>query len=199
MLKEAKREALSTESVYDFRDFLGKKVLIMGDVRAGKTKLLIRLLEEAIELNLTKDITVIDLAPKIVEVEGKKIGGKLSDFIDVTSKIRYLTTKVVPPRITAKSGEELLNLVNLNKIRIERLLEEFLENPTSILFVNDISIYLQSGEIESITSTIKATETFIANGYYGKTLEYDFSTGVSERERRLMEELTKKMDITIKL
>lgn len=187
------------ESAYHFRDFIGRKVLIIGDVGVGKTGFLIKLLKEAVELGLAKDVSVIDLAPKVVEVKGRKIGGKISDFVDNLPNIRYLTVEVVPPRITARTGEELLRLINLNKRRIDRILKSYLDDPTPIVFVNDISIYLQSGKIALMTSLIKAAETFIADGYYGKSLEHDLSTGVSRREKELMEELAKRMDFTIRL
>jgi len=185
---------------YAFKDIVGKKVLITGDVGVGKTKLTIALLEEAIALGLSAKITIIDMAPTTVYIEGRKIGGKLVEFSEKLRAIRYLTPqRVETPRLSAKSTRELLHLVNLNEKRIRPLLKEFVETPTSILFVNDISIYLQSGFDEPILSVMRSSETFVANGYFGSTLHSDFETDVSSTERRLMKKLADTVDIVINL
>ena len=185
---------------YGFNDVVGKKVLISGDVGVGKTKLTIALLEEAVALGLSDKITIIDMAPATVYIEGRKIGGKLVEFSEKLSDVRYLTPlRVETPRLSAKSMRELLNLVDLNEKRIKPILKEFVETPTSILFVNDISIYFQSGFVESILSVMRSSETFVANGYYGSTLQSDFETDVSKTERRLMKKLADTVDVVINL
>lgn len=185
---------------HSFKDLQGKKVLITGEVRTGKTRLTLELLDEAIELGLSKGITVIDMAPATVVVGGKKFGGKLLEFSDVFRDVRYLTPqKVEAPRLSAKSAEELLHLVHLNEKQIRFALEEYEAEPTPILFVNDVSIYLQSGFDEPVSSAMRAAETFIANGYYGRVLESAFGTHVSDTERRLMEKLVRSVDVVIKL
>jgi hypothetical protein len=185
---------------YAFKDFVGKNVLITGDVGVGKTKLTITLLEEAVALGLSDKITIIDMAPATVFIEGRKIGGKLVENFEKLRILRYLTPqRVETPRLSAKSTRELLHLVDLNEKRIRPLLKEFVATPTSILFVNDISIYLQSGFDESILSVMRSSETFVANGYYGSTLKSDFETDVSATERRLMKKLANTVDIVINL
>jgi len=183
-----------------FLDFLGKRALIYGDVGAGKTRLTVRLLEEAVRLGYAHEITVIDMAPKNTIVRGIRVGGRLSEATDVTKGLRYLVPRrVETPRLAARNGEELLDLVEKNRQRIGRLLKRYLEEPTSILFVNDISIYLQSGDFDTLAATIKKASTLVANGYYGKTLSSDYSTGVSSLERRLMDKLVAMMDVKIRL
>jgi hypothetical protein len=68
-----------------------------------------------------------------------------------------------------------------------------------MLFINDISIFFQSGSSKAVLSTIEASETFIANGYYGKYFAFDHDTGVSKTERDLMDLLASKMDKVIDL
>jgi hypothetical protein len=185
---------------YAFKDVVGKKVLITGDVGVGKTKLTIALLEEAIAFGLSAKITIIDMAPTTVYIEGRKIGGKLVEFSEKLRTTRYLTPqRVETPRLSARSTRELLHLVKLNEKRIRPLLKEFVETPTSILFVNDISIYLQSGSDEPILSVMRSSETFVANGYFGSTLHSDFETDVSSTERRLMKKLANTVDFAINL
>jgi GTPase SAR1 family protein len=185
---------------YSFSALLGKKVLITGDVGAGKTRLTVDLLEEAITLGYGDEITIIDMAPATIHVDGMRVGGKLSEFTDKVTSVRYLAPrKVETPRLSAKSTRELLHLVDLNEKRIRRILNEFVKTATAILFVNDISIYFQSGVDEPIQSALRTSETFIANGYYGTALSSEFETSVSESERRLMTKLADNVDLVISL
>lgn len=187
------------EMRYFFQDFLGRKVLIRGDVGAGKTKLTAKLLREAIALGYSREITVIDMAPEMEIIDGKPIGGRLLES-DRPRDIRYLAPlRVEMPRVKAASAEELRHLIHLNAERIRPLLEAYLKAPTPILFINDVSIYLQSGCLHPLTDVIESAETAIINGYYGEYLAEDLGTGISEVERRLMEYLASSMDIVINL
>lgn len=177
-----------------------KKTLIMGDVRTGKTKLTAELLEEAVNLGFSRMITVIDIAPETEVVEGRRIGGRLSEITTAHKEVRYLAPpRVETPRLKATSAEELLSLVQLNAERIRPLLEEYMTTPTPILFINDISIYLQSGQIDPVLRAAGQAETLVANGYYGEYFSQNHGTGVSKRERDLMDLLASQMDIIIKL
>ena len=188
------------DSEYTFQSLQGKKVLIIGDVGTGKTTLTLKLLEEAIRTGFGNRITVIDMAPAIVEAKGMRVGGKLLGLSDQLKETKYLTPiGVETPRLKAKSAKELLYLVNLNEKQIGPLLKKYIKNPTPILFINDISIYLQSGVDEHISSAIRAAETFIANGYYGEAFKEDFGTGVTNRERRLMRKIIENVDVLIEL
>jgi hypothetical protein len=183
-----------------FRGLLGKRTLIYGDVGTGKTRLTVRLLEEALKLDFTREITVIDMAPKSITARGIRVGGRLSEATDATRRLRYLAPRrVETPRLAARNGEELLDLVEKNRRRIGRLLKNYVEKPTPILFVNDVSIYLQSGDFETLAKAIEEALTFVANGYYGKVLSNDYSTGISALERELMDKLAAMMDLRIRL
>ena len=75
-------------SSVSFRELIGRKVLIIGDIGAGKTHLTKRLLIEAIEQRHGGDITVIEMAPHATKVKGLAVGGVLMDSAPPTS--RYL-------------------------------------------------------------------------------------------------------------
>ncbi|MEM2896598.1 MAG: hypothetical protein QW265_05175 [Candidatus Bathyarchaeia archaeon] len=183
-----------------FKDLYDKRTLIVGELGTGKTRLLIKLLAEAIKLGLKDEITIIDMAPKTIVFGEKKVGGSLSIHSPEVKCLRYLRSKgIKAPRLSSKSAEELILSAQENKVAIDRLLEAFTKNPSSILFINDISIYFHSGSIEPILDILKLVNTFIANGYYGKSLSKDFDTGISKKEMESMESLMEKMDITIKL
>lgn len=185
---------------HTFQSFLGKKVLIIGDVGTGKTRLTVRLLEEAIRLGLSNKITVIDMAPASIEVRGSKIGGRLLEASDKLNNLRYLAPDIVEtPRLSARSASELHYLVSLNEKRIRPIIIKYIEKPTPILFVNDISLYLQSGVDENVLSAMKTAETFIANGYYGEMLRSEFEKEVSKVEKKLMGKLANSVDIVVRL
>jgi len=176
---------------------LGKRTLIMGEVGSGKTWLTGKLLEEAISMGL-KGITVLDMAPEATTLKGIPVGGTLQG---VTNPIvRYLKAKdLKTPRLSARDANELVEYADHNRKIAESLLDDFLLDPTSILFVNDVSIYLQRGEINRLWRAFEATETVVANGYYGERLKVDYGTGLSLREKTLMEELASRMDRVIRL
>jgi hypothetical protein len=186
--------------IRSFRELLGRKTLIAGDVGSGKTKMAVELLNEAVRLGYRLQITVIDMAPGTTVVKGKKVGGKMAELTDATREVRYLAPeRVETPRLSAETPEHLLCLAGLNKSRIDEAIGAYLKKPTKILFVNDISIYFQSGSAEPVLEAAERSETFIANGYYGQYLAQDQGTGVSEVERRLMDHLARHMDEVIRL
>jgi nucleoside-triphosphatase THEP1 len=186
---------------YSFRELVGKKTLIIGDVGSGKTGLTIKLINEAVQLGFSSKITVIDIAPATVAIGGRKIGGRIDEFNRaIVKNIRYLAPlKMEAPRLSAKSAGELLSLIEFNRKQIEPLLYEYLKDPTQILFINEVSMYFQSKNFNLILSAAKLAETFIANGYYGKYFEFNHGTGVSKVERELMDLLAENMDVVIEL
>jgi len=191
---------MSQQPQKSFVDLLGKRVLILGDIRSGKTRLTASLLREAITLGFSTEITVIDMAPKSSLVKGLRVGGRLFEASNRPRGIRYLAPRrVETPRLSSRSAEELLRLVEENRRRIHPLLGKYLSRPTPILFVNDISIYLQSGDFKTLYNVMQAASTFVANGYCGTTLEEDFNTGISTTEHKLVEELAASVDIQIRL
>lgn len=153
---------------------------------------------EALEEGYGAQITVIDMAPEQVFLNDSAIGGKIlkpGEF-----KIRYLDAgDVKTPRLSARSPDELLELAEHNRRTIEGMLNFFIDSPTRILFINDVSLYLQRGSLDLLWSALEKADTAIVNGYYGEKLQDDLGTGVSKRERRLMEKLAAKVDITFML
>ncbi|HIE18972.1 TPA: hypothetical protein EYP75_04520 [Candidatus Bathyarchaeota archaeon] len=181
-----------------FDEFLGKKVLIIGDVGRGKTRLTRRLLIEALKKGYGSRITVIDMAPKQVSFNGLSVGGKILKADE--SKVRYLNCEdVKTPRLSARSPNELRKLAEHNRRILEKLLERFIASPTQILFINDVSLYLQGGNFDLLWSALEKADTAIINGYYGEKLQDDLGTGLSERERRLIKKLAAKIDVLVQL
>jgi GTPase SAR1 family protein len=175
-------------------------MLIIGDVGAGKTKLTMRLLDEAIASGVSEHITIIDMAPTTRFVGSLKVGGQLREFAPHLNTVRYLAPHhVETPRLSAQSLQELQHLVSLNKQRIAPLLYTFLHTPSSILFINDVSIFLQSGSLSLVTQAIHATDTCIVNGYYGQSIQTEIEDSISHIERSLMDRLIEGMHVVITL
>lgn len=186
--------------VYRFRDMLGKRVLIMGDVGTGKTRLTAELLSEAIRLGYAGSTTTIDLAPNINPSSQRTVGLALTAYINDIGEVRYLRPRRVrAPRLEAKTAEEVLRLADENAEAISVAFVEYLKQPTDILFLNDVSLYLHAGGLEKLLALLLKSETCVLNGYYGVSLEVNHDSGISVRERMLMRELARSMDLVIEL
>lgn len=175
----------------NIEEILGRKTLILGVMSSGKTKLTAEILDKLIENTVPKDITVIDMSPTTVP----GIGGRISSYTSNVSKVRYLAPEVVrAPRIEGKNKDEVLNLAEFNRTSIDPLLEEFITKPTSILFINDLSIYLHAGDVSKIIKCLELSNTVVANSYYSEFPIEDKGSGVSEREKKILELLSLKFD-----
>lgn len=177
-------------------EVLGKKLLIWGETGAGKTKLLAEILQELIWQVDPEEITVIDLAPQ----RTGEIGGKLTDYLTIDSRVRYLSPeKVYTPRLVSTSPEHVLRYAELNKKSMKPLLDQFVRKTTSVLMLNDITLYLHLGELQTVLECVRLADTFSATAYHGSTFDKDFGTGISSRERQLTEELAAFMDSIVRI
>jgi hypothetical protein len=184
---------------YVFEDLLSKKVLIEGDVGSGKTHLTRILLIQATELLPSGSITVIDMAPHRRRLDRDYAGGALRKGKWITH-VRYLRSAFIkPPRLDGRTKEEVLDLAKSNAAELRKLLQAFLNKPSDTLFINDLTLYLHSGDAEFLFFVLAKASTFIANAYEGSRLLDDRDSGISSRERHLVSELEKRMDLTIRL
>lgn len=178
------------------KEILGKKVLILGEAGSGKTRLVAQLLKELMSLVNSERISVIDLAPKRIG----EFGGKLIDYVSIGGKVKYYSPKhVYTPRLSGKSPKQILHYAELNSRNMQPLFKEFIKNATEILVVNDITLYLHCGELETVLECVKLAKTFLATAYYGSKLAEDLGTGISLRERQLTDRLAAFMDLIVKI
>ena len=179
-----------------FQRIIGRKALIVGEAGTGKTKLLASFLDYLIERGFLREVTVIDMAPKARE----EIGGTLDSYTISVDKVRYLKPwRIIPPRLTGRDAKEVLSYAKLNHQALKPLVEEYLKEPTKILLINDITIYLHAGDVEDLVKVIKASETFAATAYQGVRLRDDKGSGITEREREGLERLRKHVDEVVEL
>ena len=178
------------------KEILGKKVLVLGEAGSGKTKLAAQLLRELMTLVSPEEITVIDLAPQRVG----EIGGKLTDYVNVNSRVRYLSPEnVYTPRLAGASPKQVLHYAELNRKNMEPLLNRFIRNVTEVLVLNDVTLYLHSGKLETVLECVRLANTFLATAYCGSKLAEDLGTGISSKEKQLTDKLDTSMDLTLKI
>lgn len=177
-------------------EIVGKKVLILGEVGSGKTSLIAKIVQKLMLFVEPKEITVIDMAPEVIG----EIGGRLSEYLSLNSELRYLSPAMVyAPRTMGINNTQVVEYARRNKNAIERLLNEFLEKPTKVLVINDVTLYLHLGRLEKITNCMRLTETFLASAYFGVRLEEDYGAGISDREKEMVRKLAAFMDHVVKL
>jgi len=184
-----------------FNEIVGRRLLITGDVGAGKTAMTARLLSEASSVLDPNDITVIDIAPERREFKGVAVGGRLTDFMTTETGLRVMvpSQRVSAPRIEGRTASDVLRLARLNARSVEQLFKQYSTVPTPVLFMNDVSIYLQAGEPTRLLEVMASAKTVVANSYEGLSLRDDHGSGVCQRELKGLALLKKTMDIVLML
>jgi hypothetical protein len=154
-------------------DYLSRKTLILGDVNTGKTTLTRKVLEALCRRDLGGRIAIVDMAPEVPEKLAKEkglpgVGGKLTP--PEGHDILYLGGYYEPPRLSSKTEEEAVEKARQNQRISEGLFRKLDGQSRDILFVNDVSIYLQAGTTENLTRWLEHAATVVANGYWGERL-----------------------------
>ena len=177
---------MSNQKKIDAKNFLGKWTLILGEVNTGKTTLTGDILNKISPLITPARLAVIDLAPVIppeitTRIESRGIGGRLNR--PELEKALYLTSHIDPPRLSTDTEEAALAVAERNRIKIETMLQIFSKSERDVLFINDVSLYLQAGSAQVLIRCLNGVDTLVANGYFGKRL----GQGVlSQREHQEM-------------
>ncbi|MBB1078250.1 hypothetical protein HUU62_28055 [Rhodoferax sp. 4810] len=160
--------------------YLNRQTMIVGEVNSGKTTLTTSILERFLTAGYARQIAVLDLSPDPV----RGIGGKLS--LGEDTPVLYLTAHIIAPRLMGKDAAHTLRLANENAGKIQALFDEFKRRRRDILFVNDATLYLQSGSLALFVETLSMSSTKIINAYYGNTFA---DSELTQRERRLTDAL----------
>ncbi|MFX0069618.1 MAG: hypothetical protein ACFFAO_00795 [Candidatus Hermodarchaeota archaeon] len=171
----------------DLNEFLGYHTILYGETNTKKTYYtakFVQFLVESKNIN-PSDITILDFAPKLTKIRDLKIGGKIEDFYPQSIKCNNITFEgeIIPPRLNAKNKVELYKFAEINFQKTYEILKKYNESLTNVLIINDISIYLHYGDKKYLLNTIKKSETFFGNSYYGSSIKKNFSTYFSLKER----------------
>lgn len=183
----------------DTAEFLGKRTLIVGDINTGKTTLTRRILDVLCRQGLGPKIVIIDMAPEVPEELIREkgltgIGGRLRP--PAGGDVVYMRVDLIPPRLSSKSDAEAEEKAIQNARKIEVLFWKYHELGRGVLFMNDISLYLQAGRSVQLARWMEGSKTVVANGYFGKELG---SGALSRREKKEMETLQTFFDRVIRL
>jgi len=181
-----------------FDDFIGAHTILYGEANTKKTYYTAKFVQYLTDIKKInpKEISILDFAPKLSNIRGLKIGGKIEDFFPqsiICNNILF-EGEIIPPRLNANNKNELHQYAQMNYEKTFEILEIFNEEPTSILIINDISIYLQLGDKKYILDTIKQASTFFGNTYYGSSIKRNFAKLFSKNEKRSVKFLLKRVE-----
>lgn len=179
----------------NFEKFLGRRVLICGEIGAGKTRLLTDFIKFSVSKGLEGEVTVIDLAPEYGD-----IGKSVESYYPGVRRLRYMRpSRIYPPRLLGRSDNEVLRYAEMNLIETKKLLENCFRNPSRILLINDLTIYLHAGDPDDVLKLLDLCETFVATAYEGEVLEDDKGSGITLRERKGLSKIKEHVDIIVNL
>lgn len=182
----------------DFERLRGLHTLIYGETNTKKTFYTATFIQFLLESKIVspKDISILDFAPPFTKINNLKIGGKIRDYYEGSGKCRNLLFEgdIVPPRLRSTNKSELYQNICDNFKKTSKILQIYTENPTEVLIINDISIYLHKGSRFLLLKAIKKSITFLGNAYYGSSITRDYSTLFNMNEKRLVEYFIKKLD-----
>ncbi|MFX1320243.1 MAG: hypothetical protein ACFFAQ_01235 [Promethearchaeota archaeon] len=179
----------------NFNECIGHSTLLYGETDTKKTlytaKFVKFLLEEK-KIN-PQEISILDFAPKLAVFKNLKIGGRIQDYYNESFKCKnfIFEGEIIPPRLKAKNKSELYKNMCSNYKITSKILNNFKDNPTDFLIINDISIYLHLGSKRYIIETIVGVNTFFGNSYYGTSIKSKFPTLLSINEKKKVNFLIK--------
>ena len=153
---------------------LGKRILVIGDVNTGKTTLCQRWLNELCRQEFGTRIALIDMAPTVSRELALKrgiigAGGELR--APAESGVLDLRAHLEPPRLSSSTESEALEKAERNAQLIEALISR-LEPVRDILFINDVTLFLQARSAASLIEAVgfDRRTTLVVNGYRGERL-----------------------------
>ncbi|MFZ7125550.1 MAG: hypothetical protein ACOWWM_05280 [Desulfobacterales bacterium] len=173
----------------DLTVWLNLRTLILGEVKTGKSRLTSTVVARMAAAGFSEQTILLDLAPRITG----GIGGRIQP---PSPGILYLTTDIVPPRLTGKTEAEVEALAVRNAAAIEPLLDRCLASSRRVLVINDATLYLQAGNPDRLMILLNRPATLIVNAYYGRTLG---GTEFSLRERRRIDAIRPLFDRVVHL
>ena len=182
----------------DLNNLVSKKTLIYGETNTGKTFYTAKFIQYLFEIkNINpKDICILDFAPKLAYFNNLKIGGRIQDYYENSVKCNNINFKgeIIPPRLNAKNKNEMYRIICHNFNKIYEIMEIYNSNPTPVLIINDISLYLHLGSNKYLINTINNSDTFFGNSYYGSSISSKFSKLISIKEKKKAESLIKNVE-----
>jgi len=185
---------------FNFNNCIGYKTLLYGEINTKKTYYTAKFIQFLVETKNFEpnNISILDFAPPLHIIKDMKVGGKVKDYYNGSIKCNnlYFKGEIIPPRLKSRNVKELYNIACDNYKKTYEILYLFKENPTPVLIINDISIYLHIGNRKLLLDSIRKVNTFFGNSYYGSSMKSDFTKFFNLREKRLVENLIKKIEFS---
>ncbi|MFX1296167.1 MAG: hypothetical protein ACFFD2_15120 [Promethearchaeota archaeon] len=181
----------------DFNSSIGYSTLLYGETDTKKTFYTAKFVQYLLDSNFNpQEISILDFAPKLTFLKDLKVGGRIQDYYNesIICKNFIIEEEIIPPRLKARNKSELYNNLCRNYEITSTALKNFNQNPTSILIINDISIYLHLGSKYYILQTLSQVDTFFGNSYYGTSIKSKFSTLLSTNEKKKVDYLVKNIE-----
>jgi hypothetical protein len=182
----------------NFDDLVNHYTLLYGETNTYKTSQTSEFVKFLLESkNISpKEISILDFAPSLMKIKNLKIGGRIQDFYEQSSACKNIIFKgeIIPPRLKSKNKKELYLYARENFEKTSEILNLFNDNPTPILIINDISIYLHIGSIKLLLNAINKSNTFFGNAYFGSSIKRGYATLFSLQERRKVKSLINKVE-----
>jgi len=182
----------------DFNDLIGHHTLLYGETNTKKTFYTSKFIQFLLESeNISpNDISILDFAPLSNTINTLKIGGKVQDFYEKCNSCKNILFKgeIIPPRLNSSNRTELYHIACENFKKTSKILHLYKNNPTPVLIINDISLYLHVGNVKPLLEAIDKSNTFFGNSYYGSSIKRNYATLFSLREKRQIEYLIKKLE-----
>ncbi len=165
------------------------RILIVGESGAGKTRLTHKILLALSAIASGRRITVVDMAP-----DYRGVGRPMPPVPGA----RVLRARLYAPRLMSHGDcDKAWRLARENARVTTSMLQEYLESPTPVLSINDLSIHLHAGDPRLLVEAIEASTVFVGNSYMGERLRDE--CGLWEREARGLEELGRVVDLVWRL
>ncbi len=188
----------------------GRKTLLLGETNTGKTRFTFNFLCHLLEEHSFKptEISVLEFAPTRVQKGHIVIGGTLRDllqestpltpsFMKLINSVHWIQressdpctvtpAKILTPRYSAKSSQDVLNACCVNFSATQKQLFFYIQNPTKVLIINDVGIYLHLGGLPLLKKTLRLSQTCLFNAYLGRNLLDDKGSYISRREEIML-------------
>lgn len=145
-------------------DVLGKRSLVIGELWSERSRAIASLLRDLAKVVERREITVIDLAPERVRIKDRFVTCNVEGHTEIPEGVRYLRgigisyPYLKKPEEADKAARENFEIAN-------RLVSEYLNNPTKVLLINEITTLLPSWDATGLTRLIEIPETFVASAH----------------------------------
>lgn len=176
---------------------LSGSTLLTGPSNVGKTRYTAGALSAWIDERGTEGVVALDFAP-VIERDGKILGGRLTQFIDIPDDVWYGVLTANAPRAESSTETEAVELARDNAVRAAELLESAPSQPRAV-FVNDATIPFQheAGSLDDLLTYCDRAKCSVLNAFESEELGTD--DPVSRQEQAALDRLHGWADHVIEL